>query len=137
LKGGSGNDWIVGGLGRDKLYGGSGADVFDFNSAQESRVGSQRDVIYDFQSGRDLIDLRGIDANELRKGNQAFTWSCADVAFVTLGESDSAFLKAGFTGKAGQLRYANGILMGDTDGDRKADFQIKIVGHFSSGDLLL
>jgi VCBS repeat-containing protein len=137
LKGGSGNDWIVGGLGRDKLYGGAGADVFDFNSAQESRVGSQRDVIYDFQSGRDLIDLRGIDANEFRKGNQAFTWSCMDVAFVNSDEADSSLLKTGFTGKAGQLRYANGILMGDTDGDRKADFQIKIVGHFSAGDLLL
>jgi Ca2+-binding RTX toxin-like protein len=137
LKGGSGNDWIVGGLGRDKLYGGSGADVFDFNSSQESRVGSQRDVIYDFQSGRDLLDLRGIDANELRKGNQAFTWSCMDVAFVNPDEADSSLLKTGFTGKAGQLRYDNGILMGDTDGDRKADFQIKIVGHFSVGDLLL
>jgi VCBS repeat-containing protein len=137
LRGDSGNDRIVGGLGRDKLWGGSSADVFDFNSAQESRVGSQRDVIYDFQSGRDLIDLRGIDANELRKGNQAFTWSCMDVAFVNLEEADASFLKADFTGKAGQLRYDRGILMGDTDGDRKADFQIKIVGPFSSGDLLL
>jgi VCBS repeat-containing protein len=137
LKGGSGNDWIVGGLGRDKLYGGSGADVFDFNSTQESRPGSQRDTVYDFQSGRDLIDLRGIDANELRKGNQAFTWSCMDVAFVNPDEADASLLKTGFTGKAGQLRYDHGILMGDTDGDRKADFQIKIVGHFSGGDLLL
>jgi len=137
LKGGSGNDWIVGGLGRDKLYGGAGADVFDFNSTQESRVGSQRDTIYDFQSGRDLVDLRGIDANELRKGNQAFTWSCMDVAFVNPDEADASLLKTGFTGKAGQLRYDRGILMGDTDGDRKADFQIKIVGHFTGGDLLL
>jgi VCBS repeat-containing protein len=137
LKGGRGDDWIVGGLGRDKLYGGSGADVFDFNSTQESRVGSQRDIVYDFQSGRDLIDLRGIDANEFRKGNQAFTWSCMDVAFVNPDEADASLLKTGFTGKAGQLRYANGILMGDTDGDRKADFQIKIAGHFSAGDLLL
>jgi Ca2+-binding RTX toxin-like protein len=137
LKGGSGNDWIVGGLGRDKLYGGSGADVFDFNSTQESQVGSQRDTVYDFQSGRDQIDLRGIDANEFRKGNQAFTWSCMDVAFVNPNEADSSLLKTGFTGKAGQLRYDRGILMGDTDGDRKADFQIKIVGHFSSGDLIL
>jgi hypothetical protein len=60
-----------------------------------------------------------------------------DVAFVNLEEADASFLKADFTGKAGQLRYDRGILMGDTDGDRKADFQIKIVGPFSSGDLLL
>lgn len=136
LKGDSGNDWVVGGLGRDKLYGGAGADLFDFNSVQESRVGAQRDIVYDFQSGRDRIDLRGIDANELRKGNQAFSWTAKDGPFLYPKET-AAFLAAGFTGKAGQLRYDHGILMGDTDGDGKADFQIKIVGHFSVGDVLL
>jgi hypothetical protein len=96
-------------------------------------VGSQRDVVQDFQSGRDLIDLRGIDANELRGGNQKFTWSCMDGPFSYQDE----VLSAAFTGKAGQLRYDRGILSGDTDGDRIADFQIKIVGRFSSDDLLL
>jgi hypothetical protein len=60
-----------------------------------------------------------------------------DVAFVNPNEADASLLKTGFTGKAGQLRYDRGILMGDADGDRKADFQIKIIGHFSAGDLLL
>ncbi|MXQ13544.1 DUF4347 domain-containing protein [Microvirga makkahensis] len=136
LKGETGNDWIVGGLGRDNVWGGFGRDVFDFNSVKESRAGSQRDIIQDFKSGQDRIDLRGIDANELRKGNQAFSWTGSDGPFLFPKES-VAFLKAGFTGQAGELRYDRGILMGDTDGDRRADFQIKIVGSFSSGDVIL
>lgn len=136
LKGEAGKDWIIGGLGRDKMWGGAGRDVFDFNSVKESKVGSQRDVIYDFKSGQDRIDLRDIDANELRKGNQKFSWTGSDGPFLYPKES-AAFLKAGFTGEAGQLRYANGILMGDTDGDRKADFQIKILGRLSAGDVIL
>ncbi|MEZ0167548.1 DUF4347 domain-containing protein [Microvirga sp. TS319] len=137
LLGGIGNDTLLGGAGRDKMWGGSGKDVFVFTSAKDSQVGSQRDVIYDFQSGHDTIDLRGIDANTRLAGNQAFSWSCMDVAFVNVGEADAAFLSAGFTGKAGQLRFANGILSGDIDGDRRADFEIKIVGHFSSADVIL
>jgi VCBS repeat-containing protein len=136
LKGEAGNDWITGGLGRDKLWGGAGRDVFDFNSVQESKVGSQRDIIQDFRSGQDRVDLRGIDANELRKGNQKFSWTGSDGPFLHPKEND-AFLKAGFTGKAGELRYAGGILMGDTDGDRRADFQIKIFGKFVYSDVIL
>ena len=149
LKGESGNDRIVGGLGRDKMWGGAGADVFDFNAVQESRVGSQRDIVQDFETGRDRIDLRDIDADALLKGDQTFTWAGADVFFpFWLGAEkgfpfpfwrafESIYLKADFTGRAGQLRYDKGILMGDTNGDRKADFEIKIVGHFSSWDVLL
>lgn len=137
LKGDSGNDRIVGGQGRDKMWGGSGADMFVFTTVQESRVGSQRDVIYDFQSGRDVIDLRGIDANELRKGNQAFSWIGTKGPFLHPDEAASVFLTAGFTGRAGELRYDRGILMGDTDGDGRADFEIKIVGRFSHGDVIL
>ncbi|WP_170151539.1 SwmB domain-containing protein [Microvirga subterranea] len=149
LKGESGNDRIVGGLGRDKMWGGAGADVFDFNAVQESRVGSQRDIVQDFETGRDRIDLRDIDADALLKGDQTFTWAGADVFFPFWPGAEKGFpfpfwrafesiyLKADFTGRAGQLRYDNGILTGDTNGDRKADFEIKIVGHFSSWDVLL
>jgi VCBS repeat-containing protein len=136
LKGDSGDDWLTGGLGRDKLWGGAGRDVFDFNAVKESKVGAQRDVVYDFQSGRDRIDLRGIDANETRKGNQAFSWAGSDGPFLHPKES-AAFLKAGFTGEAGQLRFAAGILMGDVDGDGRADFQIRVIGKFIFSDVIL
>lgn len=53
LKGGSGDDLLAGGRGRDTLAGGSGADVFVFSWAD---FGS-RDVIRDFEAGRDRINL--------------------------------------------------------------------------------
>ncbi|WP_262273513.1 Ig-like domain-containing protein [Microvirga yunnanensis] len=123
LFGGNGRDLLVGGLGRDRMNGDAGADRYDFNTVQESSVGSQRDVVY--FSGEDRIDLRTIDADEDTVGNQAFRW-------VNRNDLDAAF-----TGRDGQLRFSNGILRGDTDGDKVADFEIKVVGFFSSGDVIL
>ncbi|MBJ6127082.1 VCBS domain-containing protein [Microvirga splendida] len=137
LKGDSGNDWLTGGLGRDKLWGGAGRDVFDFNSVKESKLGSVRDVIYDFRSGQDRIDLRGIDANERLKGNQAFSWTGMKVPFLHPDEAASHFMTAGFTGRAGELRYDRGILMGDTDGDGRAEFEIRVVGKLTFNDVIL
>ncbi|SCY90200.1 Ig-like domain-containing protein [Microvirga guangxiensis] len=139
LRGEAGNDWILGGLGRDQMWGGAGSDTFAFHSVRESRVGSQRDIIRDFQSGRDKIDLRKIDADATQKGNQAFTWSWADKAwpFLNPHKAATALLGSGFTGKAGQLRYENGILMGDVNGDGRADFEVRIIGSFASGDVIL
>jgi VCBS repeat-containing protein len=136
LKGEAGRDVLRGGLGRDKMWGGAGADLFVFDTVQDSRTGAQRDIIYDFQSGVDRIDLRPIDANVRVKGNQAFSWTGSEASFLRSDDA-SAFLSADFTGKAGQLRYANGTLMGDVDGNGRSDFQIKIAGVFSSTDVIL
>ena len=51
LSGGSGDDRLIGGAGNDYLRGGSGADVFVFAR------GSGADVLEDFTSGQDRIDL--------------------------------------------------------------------------------
>lgn len=69
LSGGSGNDTLAGGTGADRMTGGAGADVFVFSSPNDSTYpssGALRDVIVDFQTGVDRIDLSGI--NPLRKG---------------------------------------------------------------------
>ncbi len=50
LNGGAGNDFIYGDLGNDTLNGGAGADVFVF-------ADSSNDMIKDFQTGVDKIDL--------------------------------------------------------------------------------
>ncbi|EIM30279.1 Ig-like domain-containing protein [Microvirga lotononidis] len=136
LKGEAGNDRITGGLGRDQMWGGAGKDVFAFTSVKDSKVGSQRDIIYDFKSGQDRIDLRDIDANTHLKGNQKFFWAGSNGPFLFPKER-AYFLNAGFTGKAGELRYDRGILMGDVNGDGRADFEIKIVGKFAFGDVIL
>ena len=124
LAGRAGNDVLAGGRGMDFLQGDGGADHFDFNSRVESAVGARRDVILDFDRGeRDRIDLRDIDAHSGKAGNQAFTF---------IGEH-------AFSGKAGELRFENGIAAGDVNGDGRADFEIEVRGMTSmlKGDFLL
>ena len=109
LNGGSGNDELIGGLGKDIMTGGAGNDVFVFRATTETLSGTNRDIITDFAAG-DKISLFAIDANTLQSGDQAFTYSGL----------------AAFTGVAGQLIYSNGILSGDTNGDKTADLQIQL-----------
>jgi serralysin len=131
IMGRSGNDTLAGGLGDDKLHGqtgrdvltgGGGRDTFLFKAVSESR-GSLRDTIKDFVRGADHIDVRGIDANTKVSGNQAFTF---------IG-------KSAFTGKAGQLSFADGVLSGDVNGDAIADFQIVVsrLKTLTKGDFYL
>lgn len=61
LAGGAGADLVVGGAGDDLLAGGEGADVFEF------RRGSGRDVVVDFERGRDRLDLTDHDLDTWAK----------------------------------------------------------------------
>lgn len=123
LIGGAGNDILTGDAGKDRLSGGAGNDIFDFNAVSESMPGLNRDVIIDFVRGSDKIDLSTIDANTTIAGNNAFTF--------TTGASFTA---------AGQLKFSNGILYGNTDGNLStAEFQIALSGvaTLSSTDFVL
>jgi Ca2+-binding RTX toxin-like protein len=123
LKGGSHREVLVGGLDKDTLTGGGGRDKFVFNSAVESAVGANRDVITDFNhSQRDKIDLHSIDAD---------TGTGLDQAFHFIGAK-------GFHGVAGELRYSHHLLQGDVDGDGVADFQVHVnVAQLVKGDFIL
>lgn len=118
LEGFGGKDVLYGRGGADRLYGGAGADTFVFKSTRDSTVSSSgRDTIYDFSaSQKDRIDLRGIDANTKKAGDQAFSF---------IG-------KTAFHKKAGELRYdvknGSALLQGDVNGDGNADFSISIKG---------
>ncbi|MET0275048.1 MAG: hypothetical protein ABW360_18830 [Phenylobacterium sp.] len=152
LSGGAGNDTLDGGAGQDELRGGAGADVlragegdgsamwggagsdrFDFDSVNMMMQPGQSkapDQINDFSDG-DRIDLRDIDANWNRAGDQAFH-------LVSGGE---------FTGQAGELiLHAYQIygawfvdVMGDVDGDRQFDLMINLQGYhaLTASDFLL
>ncbi len=121
LNGGSGRDILIGGAGADLLAGGSGQDIFRYTDISDAPRATgnfavlNRETILDFNSSNgnnhDLIDLSAIDANVNVAGDQAFTF---------VGSS-------AFSGVAGQLRYANGILQADVDGDRIADLEIFVV----------
>lgn len=122
LDGGKGSDWLNGGEGQDFLNGGAGKDLFELEAASDSRRGSRRDVIDDFEHGSDRIGLAGIDANIGLDGDQKFKF---------IGDK-------AFTGHAGELRFYNHILAGDVNGDGKADFEIKVNGDdVAKGDILL
>jgi serralysin len=82
LDGGGGDDRLAGLAGRDVLVGGRGDDVFVFGGAGASAAGRCDRLkagggAAAFEGvgrpGGDLIDLRGIDADKTRPGNQAFT----------------------------------------------------------------
>lgn len=113
LSGGGSDDMINGGAGSDVLSGGAGSDVFVFASTADSpRLAS--DLIVDFATGFDAIDLSAIDADSTTLGDQAFTF---------LGS-------AAFGHHAAELRLATagaGVvqLLGDVNGDGIADFALR------------
>lgn len=123
LVGGNGSDELQGGRGTDILTGGKGADLFIFRNVAEASTGAGDDLIRDFKSGTDLIDLSGIDADVNTAGNNAFDF---------IGS-------AKFSSEAGELRYAKGLVLGDVDGDGKADITIEIgnLADLRQGDFLL
>ena len=111
INGANGNDSIVGGLGADRMTGGHGIDKFIFKSSSDSLTKSQ-DTITDFVSGIDKIVFNEIDANTTIAGNQDFSLISSS---------------ANFSG-AGQIKFSNGVLSGDTNGDGAADFGIIFSG---------
>ena len=114
LYGGNGSDQLTGGRGTDHMWGGAGKDDFIFAALNEMGKGNKADVIEDFEKGIDKIDLSGAGS---------FTY----------------INKQAFNGVAGEIRFANGVLQGDVDGDGKADFTIKVedVNSLSNSDFIL
>lgn len=104
LDGGVGDDVLIGGSGTDVLFGGSGADVFVFASIGQSRHGSARDTIADFQAGIDKIDLSRI-------GELTFTGT-------------------NYSGSGNEVRYNGtiGRLYVDLDGDMASEFSVDVEG---------
>jgi Ca2+-binding RTX toxin-like protein len=112
-----GNDMLVGGLGIDTLIGGAGHDVFKFNKKGEAPKGTTHDSISDFSGyglDGDRIDLKTIDANSHKHGNQNFKFIGAQH----------------FHHKAGELHFVSHgtyvTVEGDINGNGKADFQIDV-----------
>ena len=62
LVGGSGDDVLTGGADQDYLIGGAGADTFVYTAASDSTDASP-DILNDFQTGVDRIDLSQLHTN--------------------------------------------------------------------------
>lgn len=112
LEGRGGNDILIGGLGSDSLTGDAGADSFVFKAITESTTAAY-DMIKDFVSGADHIDLSQIDANTLTAGDQAFVFIGSAAFSMSAGELNFSTPSAGL-----------GLLQGDINGDGVADFAI-------------
>ncbi|MEE1658012.1 PQQ-dependent sugar dehydrogenase [Microvirga sp. CF3062] len=117
LNGEAGNDRLSGGLGKDTFTGGKGRDVFVFDDRETGSSKSKADYITDF-SGRsgDRIDLKAVDADTKKRGDQKFSFIGKDDAFS----------------KAGEVRYektksATYVYL-NTDSDKSAEAVIKLKG---------
>jgi serralysin len=120
LRGGGGVDTLRGAGGSDRLEGNAGGDIFVFGALGDSLEYEARsdgkkstpDMLLDFTSGTDKIDLSAIDANLLTAGDDAFTFIGANA----------------FSGVAGQLRaevFGGRLhILGDVNGDGVADLHI-------------
>ena len=108
----------MGGDGKDLYTGGAGRDLYDFNTVNDSRVGSTvRDVVTDFGYGQDKIDLAGIDADATRAGDQAFHW-VGGAAFTANHPGEVGWFTSG----------ANTVIQASTDNDAAAEFQLQLNG---------
>lgn len=118
LLGERGDDFLNGGLDADQLSGGGGRDLFDFDTLGDSAPGAgNRDVVRDFASGSDRIDLVTIDARAGTTGNDVFTFLRAEGAAFTA---------------AGQVRWfqdgGDTFIEADANTARGADLQIELAG---------
>ncbi|TNC51944.1 hypothetical protein FHG66_03815 [Rubellimicrobium rubrum] len=116
LEGGAGNDILFGSSQQDSLTGAEGADTFVFTALSHSRVNAA-DVITDFTSGADRIDLQALDADTTRDGDQAFTWGGSGI---------------------GHLVLQNRHLVADLNGDGRMDFDLDLrSARIQESDILL
>ncbi len=103
LTGNAGDDVLIGNLGNDTLIGGAGSDELTGGAGDDLFVIDSTegtDTILDFVSGEDRIDLSSFD-------------------FAYVGEN-------AFSGTAGELRFEDGRLMADLDGDGMADMFVNV-----------
>ncbi|MGJ8521702.1 Serralysin A [Carnimonas sp. R-84981] len=114
LEGGAGNDVLYGGLGSDTLAGGSGSDTFVYLDTAESTA-TDSDVITDFVSGEDLLDLSAITAAKGLAGLTQVEHFSGQAGEVVVEPSDS---------HQGQL------LSIDFSGANATEFAVVIGGSF-------
>jgi serralysin len=147
LDGGAGDDRLIGGDGVDYLTGGAGKDVFvgeiDATKSATKLGNISIDVILDFQSGVDKIDLSGIDANSSLSGDQAFKLvnsvnpGTGEISIRHFGNVNAAEAALGFDidGMDGPSTFLGPVkvVLGNVDGG-DADFAMIFIG---TPDILL
>ena len=126
---GRGGDTVIGNLGADRLYLGGrndlDTDTVVYITHRDSLVGNgQRDRIYQFDQGEDLIDLSAIDANIHQEDDQDFLFNQMQAANYAIWTVD---------------RGNHLVINGDINGDSVADFEIEIrnINSLDEDDFIL
>ena len=134
LSGGDGADRLDGDAGRDRLAGGAEADVFAFRFLRHSAPGRCDEIVRSggaaFEGagrpGGDRIDLRAIDADVTRPGDQAFVLDARGAGRLWVTGADGA-----------------SIVRASTDADARPEFELTIrdasvrPGDYEAFDFLL
>ena len=107
IYGGDGDDVIIGGRESDRLFGDDGNDVFVFRNAGDSTL-TDTDLIMDFVSSEDLIDLSQLVAGTLTM----------DIGGSASGTGPSAWTRESGAGDT--------IIRIDLDGDGVEDMRIDV-----------
>jgi Ca2+-binding RTX toxin-like protein len=110
LVGDRGTDWLQGGEGSDRLTGGRDADFFAWEARDANGAWTDR-----------ITDFRGNDGDRL--------------GINAVLDGDNPFLNPGwtyigqeqFSGAAAELRFSDGLLQGDVNGDRTSDLNIQML----------
>jgi Ca2+-binding RTX toxin-like protein len=141
LSAGAGNDELEGGLGRDTMTGGADADRFVFRTGDAGASPTTFDIINDFVSGVDKIDLQVIGAAGLQVSQYAevliSTNTYVSARSAALAEMADEKQRVVFV--AGS---ADGWLFWNTDADRTTiEESARLIGQnsvnsFAHGDLM-
>jgi Ca2+-binding RTX toxin-like protein len=73
IDGKAGADTIMGGVGQDSLRGRDDADIFVYQSVDESNSTNGIDYLLDFTPGEDFIDVSGLGFTDIQSGNASGT----------------------------------------------------------------
>jgi serralysin len=141
LFGGLGNDRLEGGLARDMLSGEAGADAFIFKAGDSAATTLGFDVVLDFLTGVDKIDLHTIGGGGLPLAAYAET-TTASATFSSAMSAATAAMADGTNSVVFIAGSVDGWLFWNTDGDLHTAEQAarlngaNFLGAFEHGDLM-
>ncbi|MES2272218.1 MAG: M10 family metallopeptidase C-terminal domain-containing protein [Pseudomonadota bacterium] len=87
LTGGSGNDRMAGNGGKDLMTGGAGADMFVFEVDDSRAGGGLRDIVTDFQTGVDKLDLTALNISDFSEQVTFKTVGSGLIVYVDLNKN--------------------------------------------------
>jgi Ca2+-binding RTX toxin-like protein len=130
LLGQAGNDTLIGGLARDVMTGGTEADTFVFGATDSTLNSASADVISDFTTGQDKIDLSFVSGSLAPSAYAEGT--VATNAYADALAAANALMASGvhvvFIAGSG-----DGFLFYDVNGDGKLDQSVILTGVHTTG----